>query len=592
MASQIQDYGLVGDGETCALIARDGSADFLCWPRFDSDACFCALLGDERHGRWLIAPEAPPAQVRRRYRGDTLVLETEFETGAGVVRLTDFMPVRGQHSSLVRIVEGVRGQVAMCSDLRLRFDYGFMPPWSRPDGDTLIADVGPDMVVFRAPMPVETSSTDSTASARFTVSAGQRQAFVLSYGNSMEPPPPPLDADAALAATVSYWEGWISRFDKPCHWPAAVKRSLITLRALIHFKTGGLIAAGTLGLPEVPGGAMNWDYRYCWLRDATFTLTALLNAGYTDEATRWRDWILRAIAGRPDKMQVVYRVDGGRRLEEWPAKWLPGYEASKPVLVGNKAAEQHQLDTYGEVLDAMHVAAHGGVGRRAHGIEVETALVHHLESIWDKPSSDIWESRGEPRCYTYSQAMAWVGVSQFLKGARTHAAADGDMIRRLETLRTTIHAEVCERGFDAGLGHFVDYYGGHSLDASLLLLPSVNFLPADDPRMAGTIAAIERDLMDGGLVRRKPAKNDGHDEGAFLVCSCWLADCMKKQGRCDDARAMLERVIGLSNDVGLLSEEYHVPTQRLIGNMPQALTHLGVVNTALSLSGPVMQRGP
>ena len=591
MPSLIQDYGLVGDGETCALIARDGSVDFLCWPQFDSDACFCALLGDERNGYWRIAPEERPAQSRRRYRGDTLVLETEFETASGAVRLTDFMPRRGQHSSLVRIVEGVRGQVPMRLDLRLRFDYGFMPPWVRSDEDCLVADVGPDLVAFRAPVPVETSGTDSTATARFTVGAGQRLAFTLTYGNSSEPTPPRLDAEALLADTVKFWEDWIGRFDKPCHWPAAVKRSLITLRALIHFKTGGLVAAPTLGLPEVPGGSMNWDYRYCWLRDATFTLTALLNAGYKEEATQWRDWILRAIAGRPDKMQIVYRVDGGRRLSEWEVEWLPGYGGSKPVLVGNEAAGQRQLGVYGELLDSMHVAAQGGIERAARGIEVEAALVQFLESIWDKPGAGIWESRGDPRCYTFSQAMAWVGITQFLKGARSHRAVGDDVIRRLEALRGEIHETVCRQGYDAGRSHFVDYYGGSALDASLLILPTVGFLPADDPRMAGTIAAIERDLMDGGLVRRKPAKHDGHDEGAFIVCSCWLADCMAKQGRHDEARTMLERVIGLSNDVGLLSEEYHVPTQRLIGNMPQALSHLGVVNTALNLSGPMLQRG-
>ncbi len=591
MPSLIQDYGLVGDGETCALIARDGSVDFLCWPHFDSDACFCALLGDERNGYWKIAPDGPPGQVRRRYQGDTLVLVTEFESPAGTVRLIDFMPPRGQHSSLVRIVEGVRGQVPMRLDLRLRFDYGFMPPWSQSDKDCLIADVGPDLVAFRAPVPVETSGSEATATARFTVHAGQRLAFTLTYGSSSEPTPPRPDAEVVLADTVKFWEGWIGHFDKPCHWPAAVKRSLITLRSLIHQKTGGLVAAPTFGLPEVPGGSMNWDYRYCWLRDATFTLTALLNAGYKEEATKWRDWILRAVAGRPDKVQVVYRVTGGRRLAEWNVPWLAGYQGSKPVLIGNEAASQWQLDTYGELLDAMHVSAHGGVERTPRGIEVETALIHHLESVWDKPSSDIWESRGDPHCYTYSQAMAWVGVKQFLKGARTHQAADDTMIRRLEALAPEIHGKVCERGYDSRRGHFVDYYGGDTLDASLLLLPIVGFLPADDPRIAGTIAAVERELMDGGLVRRKPAKHDGHDEGVFLVCSCWLADCMDKQGRHGEARAMLERVIGLSNDVGLLSEEYHVPTQRLIGNMPQALTHLGVVNTALGLSGPTLQRG-
>jgi GH15 family glucan-1,4-alpha-glucosidase len=589
MASSIQDYGFVGDGETGALISRDGSVDFLCWPRFDSAACFCALLGDEQNGFWRIAPQAQLNGIRRRYRGDTLVLETTFDTVSGTVRLLDFMPLREHHSSLVRIVEGVRGEVPMRLDLRLRFDYGLMPPWSRRNEDCFIADVGPDLVAFHSPTPIGPGGPD--ASARFTVGAGQRLAFALSYGSSSESPPKRPDAEAALKSTVEFWEDWINRFDKPCRWPAAVKRSLITLKALMHRRTGGLVAAATLGLPESPGGSRNWDYRYCWLRDATFALTALLNAGYKEEATQWRDWILRAVAGLPDKLQVVYRLDGGRRLNEWAVKWLPGYEASKPVRVGNEAANQRQLDIYGELLDSMHVATRGGIERVERGIQVETALVEHLEAVWDQPCSDIWESRGELRRYTYSQAMAWVGITQFLKGARTHRAAGDNMIRRLQDLRGRIHEEVCRRGYDASRGHFVDYYGSKELDASLLLLPLVNFLPADDPRMAGTIAAVERELMDEGLVRRQPAKHDGHDEGAFLVCSCWLADCMAKQGRHEEARTMLEKVIGLSNDVGLLSEEYHVPTGRLIGNIPQALTHVGVVNTALGLSGPILQRG-
>jgi GH15 family glucan-1,4-alpha-glucosidase len=589
MASQIQDYGLVGNGETAALISRDGSVDFLCWPRFDSDACFCALLGDRQNGFWRIAPEAQVKEIQRRYRGDTLVLETTFDTVSGTVRLLDFMPMRGHHSSLVRIVEGVRGLVPMRLELRLRFDYGLMPPWSQRNEDCFVADVGPDLVAFHAATPIDTEGPD--ASARFTVAVGQRFAFTLSYGSSSEPPPKQPDPEIALKATIQFWQDWIGRFDKPCRWPKAVKRSLITLKALVHQRTGGLIAAATLGLPEVPGGSMNWDYRYCWLRDATFTLSVLLNAGYKEEATRWRDWILRAVAGRPEKLQVVYRLDGARRLNEWAVKWLRGYEASTPVLVGNEAATQRQLDIYGELLDSMHVAARGGIERIDRGIQVETALVEHLETVWDQPCSDIWESRGDPQRYTYSQAMAWVGVTQFLRGARTHRGASEDMLRRLEALRGRIHQEVCRRGFDASRGHFVDYYGSKRLDASLLLLPMVNFLPVDDPRMAGTIAAVERELMDGGLVRRKPPKNDGHDEGAFLVCSCWLSDCMAKQGRHEDARAMLERVIDLSNEVGLLSEEYHVPTRRLIGNIPQALTHLGVVNTALGLSGPILERG-
>lgn len=589
MASAIQDYGFVGDGETGALISRDGSVDFLCWPRFDSDACFCALLGDEDNGFWRIAPEAPPTEIHRRYRGDTLVLETTFNTASGTVRLLDFMPLREHHSSLVRIVEGVRGEVPMRLALRLRFDYGLLPPWSRRTEDCFVADVGPDLVAFHAAIAIDNEGPD--ASARFTVGAGQRFAFALSYGSSSEPPPKRPDAEAALKATVEFWERWIARFEKPCRWPAAVKRSLIILRALVHRRTGGLVAAATLGLPEMPGGSMNWDYRYCWLRDSTFALTALLNAGYKEEATQWRDWILRAVAGRPDNLQVVYRLDGARRLSEWTVKWLPGYGASTPVRVGNEAANQRQLDIYGELLDSMHVAARGGIERIERGIQVESALVEHLESIWDQPCSDIWESRGEPQRFTYSQAMAWVGIAQFLKGARTHQAVADDVIRRLQALRGRIHEEVCRRGYDVSRGHFVGYYGSTELDASLLLLPLVNFLPVADPRMAATIAAIERGLMEGGLVRRKPAKNDGRDEGAFLVCSCWLADCMGKQGRHEEARTMLERVLGLSNDVGLLSEEYHVPTRRLIGNIPQALTHLGVINTALGLSGPTLQRG-
>jgi len=589
MASAIQDYGFVGDGETGALISRTGSVDFLCWPRFDSDACLCALLGDAEHGCWRLAPAMELNGIQRRYRGDTLVLETTFETSSGTVRVLDFMSRRACRSSLMRIVEGMRGEVPMRLELRLRFAYGLMPPWSRRESDCWVADVGPDLVALYCPTPIETEGPD--ASSRFSVRAGQRLAFTLSYGSSSQAPPERPDAEAALEATVAFWEDWIGRFQKPCRWPAAVKRSLIILKALVHRGTGGVMAAATLGLPEIPGGGLNWDYRYCWLRDATFALTALLNAGYKEEAVRWRDWILRAVAGRPENLQVVYRLDGGRRLPEWQVQWLPGYRGSQPVRVGNEAAGQRQLDIYGELLDSMHVAARGGIERIERGIQVETALVEHLEAIWQQPCSDLWESRGEPQCYTYSQAMAWVGITQFLKGARTHEAASADMVCRLQALRDRIHETVCRRGYDASRGHFVDHYGGRELDASLLLLPMVNFLPVDDPRMAQTIAAVERELMDGGLVRRKRAKHDGHDEGAFIVCSCWLADCMAKQGRHDEARRMLERVIGLANDVGLLSEEFHVPSGRLIGNIPQALTHLGVINTALRLSGPVLERG-
>ena len=588
MASDISDYGLVGDGETCALVSRSGSVDFLCWPRFDSEACMAALLGDESHGHWQIAPDGYLRTVSRRYRGDTLVLETRFEADDGAFRVIDFMRRENGTSMLVRIVEGVSGHPAVRLRLRLRFNYGDMSPWSRATEKGISFEVGPDQVILHS--PVDIVAGDAEGHAVFHVREDERVSFVLAYRDSSEPIGEAVDADALLDATEREWSEWIGRFDKPCDWPDAVKRSLITLKALIHRRTGGLLAAATMGLPEQPNGAMNWDYRYCWLRDATFTLTALLNAGYRDEAERWRDWILRAIAGRPDKMQIMYRLDGSRRLPEFKADWLPGYQGARPVLVGNAASGQIQLDVYGELLDGFHVAVRGGIERSDRGVEVETALVLHLEQVWDKPGSDIWETRGEGKRYTLSQAMAWVGLDRFLKGA-TEKHADPDMLARLAGVRDLIHAEVCARGFDAGRNCFVREFGGHALDASLLMLPLVGFLPATDPRMRATIAAIETELMEGGLVRRMPAKHDGRDEGAFLACSCWLADCYKLQGREKEARAMLERVIELSNDVGLLSEEFHVPTQRLIGNMPQALTHLGVVNTALFLSGPVLQRG-
>ena len=589
MPSAISDYALIGDGRTCALVSKAGSIDFLCWPRFDSDACFAALLGDESHGHWTLAPSGYVTGVSRRYRGDTLVLETDVQTDAGAVRITDFMPWHDGPSAVVRRVQGLGGRVPMHSAVRLRFDYGRMAPWLQVCDGVLCGEVGPDRVTLRGPPGLSLAQEEGRNA--FVVEDGQTLDFVLTHSDAALPEPAPLDPAALLQSTLGHWSDWIGRFDKPCRWPGAVKRSLITLKAMVDRKTGGLMAAATLGLPEVPQGAMNWDYRYCWLRDATFALTALLNAGYREEAERWRDWILRAVAGRPDKLQIVYRADGGRRLAEYEADWLPGYRGAKPVRIGNAASGQTQLDVFGELMDSFHVAAKAGLDRTQRGLEVETALVEHLEGVWDQPGADIWENRGEPHRYTYSQAMAWVGVDRFLKSAETLHFADDALVGRLRGLCGTIHHTVCERGFSASRGHFVQHYGSEVLDASLLLLPLVGFLPADDPRMAGTIAAIERELMDGGLVRRKAAKGDGSDEGAFLACSCWMADCMKMQGREDEAAAMLERVIGLSNDVGLLSEEYHVPTRQLIGNIPQSLTHLGVVNTALFLSGPVIERG-
>ena len=589
MGALIADYGLIGDGETCALVSRAGSIDFLCWPRFDSDTCFAALLGDDSNGRWLISPDVVYPKINRRYDGDTLVLQTEFEDTGRSVRITDFMPIRGRISSVIRIVEGLAGTMLMRFALSLRFDYGTMRPFARICDRGLVAELGPARIVLDSPIPMVLH--DDTAHAVFEVAEGQTIAFVLSYADPTEDMPPVLDAGNSLHTTRRYWVDWIARFDKPCIHPEAVKRSLITLKALIHQRTGGLLAAATFGLPEVPGGSLNWDYRYTWLRDATFTLAALLNAGFKEEATAWRDWITRAIGGDPTKLQIVYRLDGSRDMQEHEAPQFAGYGGATPVLIGNKAAGQLQLDVYGELLNAMHVAARGGIERSKRSFDAERLLVEHLDRTWNQPGADIWETRGDPQCYTYSQAMAWVGIDQFLRSDQGRDTLDATMMKRLAITRDTIHQTVCTKGYSETLGHFVQAYGNTALDASLLILPLVGFLPVEDPRIAGTIAAIERNLLEGGFVRRKVAAGDEHEEGAFLACSCWLADCYYLQGRHDEARALLDRVIDVANDVGLLSEEYHVPTHRLIGNMPQALSHLAVVNSALLQSGPVLQRG-
>ncbi len=589
MPSDIADYAIIADGRTCALISRAGSVDFLCWPSFDSDACLAALLGDEQHGAWGIAPDTVLTGVTRRYRGETTILETDYVCERGTVRISDLMPWHDGASTIIRIVEGLDGQVPMSLSLRLRFGYGQIEPWMRNHERGLCAEIGPDRIMLDSPITL--SLRAGLASAKFTVEKGEKVVFMLSYSRSDVPIPAPVDAHALLKATDREWAGWAKRFDRPCRWPEPVIRSLLTLRALVDRQTGGIVAAASMGLPEIPGGIANWDYRYCWLRDSTFTLTALLNSGFHEEAIRWRDWILRAIGGECGTMQIVYRIDGSRRLPEWEVDDLSGYQGAAPVRVGNAASGQKQLDVFGELMDSFDVLAKAGIERTARVIEVETAIVQHLEQIWDQPGADIWESRGDPQCYTYSQVMAWVGIDRFLSAHGDNPGIDSALIGRLKALRETIHATVCERGYSTEKGHFVQHYGSAALDASLLLLPLVGFLPATDPRMVSTIAAIERDLLDGGLVRRKAAEPDKPAEGAFLACSCWLADCYKMQGRDDEAAAMLERVIALANDVGLLSEEYHVPTRRLIGNIPQALTHIGLINTALFLSGPVITRG-
>lgn len=593
MSKLIEDYALLGDGETAALVGRDGSIDWLCWPRFDDDACFAALLGTEENGHWSIAPVAAVIHQSRRYQEDTLIMETEFATTDGAVLIIDFMPMRTSFSSVVRLVVGLRGTVKMRSTLRLRFDYGALPPWSTLEDNSMVAKVGPDLVILRAPVQLEVRS--HVTETEFDVAQGTRLAFVMSYGLSHRPPPAAIDAEAALVATQVFWRNWIARFDSSrTNWPNEVKRSLLTLKALIHQSSGGLIAAPTTSLPEAPGGKMNWDYRYCWLRDASFTVAALLNAGFHGEAQAWRDWLLRAIAGSPEQMRIMYRVDGARHLAEWTVDSLPGYRYSEPVRIGNAASTQHQIDVFGEVLDCLDLARRGGVPTSKQELAVALKIVEHLEAMWEGKGSGVWESRAEPRQYTYSKVMAWVAFDRFIRHYASPDNADTvdqRVLERVTALRSAVHEQICREGWNEGLGSFTQYYGGQETDASLLLLPLVGFLPADEPCMAATIARIQRELSDGGLIRRTKARQDGPSEGAFLACSCWMAECLNLQGRTDEARAQFERVLAVSNELGLMAEEYNVAGKRLAGNFPQALTHLAIVNTALNLCGPTLNRG-
>ncbi|WP_347558647.1 glycoside hydrolase family 15 protein [Robbsia sp. KACC 23696] len=584
MSARIEDYALLGDGETAALLHRNGSIDWLCWPRFDDDACFAALLGSNENGHWSLRPVGQVLNINRRYQLDTLIVETDFELAEGTVRIIDFMPPRADYSSIVRIVVGLRGTVEMRSTLRLRFDYGALSPWARECGLGITATVGPNTVAFHAPVAVH-SHSDATY-ADLTISRDDRFAFVLRYGPANESPPPNINAEAALRATQDYWQGWIAKFDNTkSDWPAAVRRSLIVLKAMIHQKTGGLVAAPTTSLPEMPGGDMNWDYRYCWLRDASFTMGALIASGFHVEAEAWKTWLLRAIAGAPDKIRIMYRVDGARHLNEWTVDALDGYRSSLPVRIGNAASTQHQVDVVGEVLNCLYLAREGGLSASTAERDIERQLVEHIEAIWQTKGSGIWEARSMPRHYTYSKVMAWVGVDRVLRGAQADSHGH-ETIARLEHLRQTIHDDVCENGWNAGLGCFTQYYGGQCIDASLLLLPVVDFLPADDPRIASTISVIQRELSEDGLIRRNKALVDGPNEGTFLACSCWMADCLYLQGKTAEAGAQFERVLSVANDLGLLSEQYNVPGAHLSGNFPQALTHLAIVNTASRLSAP------
>ena len=586
MSLPIENYALIGDCHTAALVGNDGSIDWLCFPRFDSEACFAALLGTADHGRWLLAPAAHVSRVRRKYRGDSLVLETEFDTDEGSVRIIDFMPLSDRRWDIVRIVEGLSGRINLRMELIVRFDYGAIVPWVHRGGGILLFTAGPDTLELAASVAVQGENMKTVA--EFSVSAGERESFVLNYRPSHLDTLPIIDPEQALSQTEAGWREWSSRCTYRGRWKDAVGRSLITLKALTYKPTGGLIAAPTTSLPELPGGVRNWDYRYCWLRDATFTLNALLLAGYDDEAMAWREWLLRAVAGSPEDLQVLYGVTGVRRLDEYEIAWLPGYEKSAPVRIGNAAAKQYQLDVYGEVMDTLHLARLAGLAPEPEAWQVQVALLKFLESHWEQPDEGIWEVRGPRRHFTHSKVMAWVAFDRGIKDAEQDGL-EGP-IERWRQIRDAIHALVCARGFDRGRNTFVQSFDSPHLDASLLLIPQVGFLPAEDPRVAGTIAAIERSLTAQGLIMRYSTDTsvDGlpPGEGVFLPCSFWLADAYLLTGRRAEGEALFERLLSLSNDVGLFAEEYDPRTKRMLGNFPQALTHMALVNTARLASMP------
>jgi GH15 family glucan-1,4-alpha-glucosidase len=596
--SRIEDYGLIGDCETAALVGRDGSIDWLCWPAFDSDACFAALLGTRENGRWLIAPAEDVAGISRRYWDNTLILETRFESKNGVVAIVDFMPPRGKASDIVRLVRGIEGKVPMRMELIIRFGFGVDVPWvKRTDDGALLAICGPDMAVLRT--PVETRGKDMTTVAEFEVSEGETVPFVLTYGPSHLSLPEPINPAHALQDTEDFWLDWFSRCTYEGDSRDLVVRSLITLKALTYAPTGGIVAAPTTSLPEKLGGARNWDYRFCWLRDATFTLLALMNSGYTEEASDWHNWLLRAVAGSPDNMQIMYGIMGQRRLLEWEAGWLPGYEGAQPVRIGNAAHAQSQLDVYGELIDAFYQSRLAELKLDQGSWALARTIVEHVGDVWGQPDHGIWERRNEPKHYVFSKVMTWVAIDRAIKGSERFGY--GAPIDRWRALRDTIHRDVCEKGFDAAQNAFVESYGSSLLDASVLLLPSVGFLPASDPRIRGTLAAIERHMMRDGFVLRHDPREISDEiqpiEGAFLACSLWLADAYVLAGEIDKAQVLFDRVIGIANDLGLLAEEFDSGVGRQTGNFPQALTHIALINTAHNLSEarhaddkPAMQR--
>jgi GH15 family glucan-1,4-alpha-glucosidase len=598
---RIEDYGLLGDLHTAALVGRNGSIDWLCLPRMDSPACFAALLDDEDAGCWRLAPAGARECSRRHYRGDTLVLETEWDVPEGSVRVIDFMPPRAQATDVVRIVEGLRGAVPMEMLLKLRFDYGHVVPWIRHTDGQLAAVAGPDAAWLSTDVPLV--GRDLSTQARFTVRAGQRVPFVLTYAPSHLPPPTPADPERALADSERFWSDFIAQFEYAGEWADAVRRSLIVLKALTYAPTGGIVAAVTTSLPEQIGGSRNWDYRYCWLRDSTFTLQALLGTGYVAEAKAWREWLLRAVAGDPADLQIMYGIDGTRRLPEYTLDWLKGYEGSRPVRVGNAASTQFQLDVWGETLDGLHLAREVGIASDDDAWDLQRALLDFLEGHWEQPDNGLWEIRGPRRHFVHSKVMAWVGIDRAVQAVERFGH-DGPVDRWRE-LRTRIHEDVCREGYDAARGTFTQSYGSTELDAAALLIPRVGFLPYSDPRVIGTVEAVAEELLHGDFLLRY--RTDGHEaaeavpgapgvagrgvdglpgsEGTFLLCSFWLADALQGIGQDQRARTLFERLLETRNDLGLLSEEYDAGSRRQLGNTPQAFSHVGLVNVALHLSG-------
>ena len=585
MTQNIEDYAMIGDCETAALVGRDLSVDWLCWPRFDSPACFANLLGTKENGRWVIAPVDPGAKITRNYRGHTLILDTTIETADGVVIVTDFMPTRTPGAHLIRLVRGISGSVKLRTELIIRFDYGSVVPWVRRcDDGSLQAVAGPNRLVMRAPLKLRPHGR--THVGEFIVTAGETTDFTLSHGVSYEDVPKAIDPNQALEKTERSWTAWSQPFEGAGEWSEAVIRSLLTLRALIFERSGSIVAAPTTSLPEQLGGSRNWDYRFCWLRDATFTLLALMNAGYANEATRWRAWLIRAIGGEPALVQVLYGLGGERYIPERMLPWLSGYGGAKPVRAGNAATGQLQLDIYGEVLDALYQSRKRRLVTDAADWMLQIELLKHLEKIWELPDEGIWEVRGPRRHFTYSKVMAWVAFDRAVKSIEEFGFVGP--LDHWRHLRQHIHDDICAKGFDPEQGVFTQSYGGKELDASLLMMALVGFLPPDDKRLRGTVEAIEQRLMVNGFVRRYDTQTaeDGSPagEGAFLACSFWLVDNLVLFGRCDDARGLFERLLALRNDLGLLSEEYDIAAKRLVGNFPQAFSHIALINSAYNLA--------